>query len=65
MNADGSDQRPMFSDAMNEQINIVYNFVDERTLSWGMKRQLNFRFLSASCADNLSGLVYSKKQLLR
>lgn len=35
MNSDGSDQRPMFSDAVNDQINIVYDFVDERALSWG------------------------------
>jgi dipeptidyl aminopeptidase/acylaminoacyl peptidase len=34
MNADGSDQRPMFSDAMNNQLQITYDFVDERVLSW-------------------------------
>lgn len=34
MNADGSDQRPMFSDEINSQLNIQYNFVDERVLSW-------------------------------
>ncbi len=34
MNADGSDQQPMFSDAVNDEINISYNFVDERALSW-------------------------------
>lgn len=34
VNADGSDQRPMFSDAVNDQLQISYNFVDERALSW-------------------------------
>jgi uncharacterized protein YgiM (DUF1202 family) len=34
MNADGSDPHPMFSDAVNQQLPITYNFVDERVLSW-------------------------------
>ena len=34
MNADGSDQRPMFSDEINDQLDITYEFVDERVLSW-------------------------------
>ncbi len=34
MNADGSDQRPLFSDEINQQLDIEYNFVDERVLSW-------------------------------
>ncbi len=34
MNADGSNQRPMFSDEINNQLNITYEFVDERALSW-------------------------------
>jgi len=34
MNADGSDQRAMFPDAINNQLAIQYNFVDERVLSW-------------------------------
>jgi uncharacterized protein YgiM (DUF1202 family) len=34
MNADGSDPHPMFSDAVNQQLQITYNFVDERLLSW-------------------------------
>ena len=34
MNADGSDQRPLFSDEVNDQININYEFVDERVFSW-------------------------------
>lgn len=34
MNADGSDQRPMFSDEINDQLEIRYDFVDERVLSW-------------------------------
>lgn len=34
MNADGSNQRPMFSDELNHQLQITYNFVDERVLSW-------------------------------
>jgi TolB protein len=35
MNADGSDQRPMFGDAINEAIQFKYDFVDERMLDWG------------------------------
>jgi Tol biopolymer transport system component len=34
MNADGSNQRPMFSEEINTQLNIRYDFVDERVLSW-------------------------------
>ncbi len=34
MNVDGSNQRPMFSDTVNDQLQISYNFVDERVLSW-------------------------------
>jgi hypothetical protein len=34
MNADGSNQRPLFSEAVNNQLNISYEFVDERVLSW-------------------------------
>jgi TolB protein len=34
MNADGSDQHPLFSDEINDQLQITYNFVDERVLSW-------------------------------
>ena len=34
MHADGSDQQPMFSDEINDQLQITYNFVDERVLSW-------------------------------
>jgi Tol biopolymer transport system component len=34
MNADGSEQRPMFSDQVNDQLDIHYDFVDERVLSW-------------------------------
>jgi TolB protein len=34
MNADGSDPQPMFSDAVNDQLDIQYNFVDERVFSW-------------------------------
>lgn len=34
MNADGSDQRPMFSDEINDQLDINYEFVDERVISW-------------------------------
>lgn len=34
MHADGSNQRPMFSEAVNDKLNIQYNFVDERVLSW-------------------------------
>ncbi len=34
MNADGSDPHPLFSDEVNAQLQITYNFVDERVLSW-------------------------------
>ena len=34
MNADGSNPRPMFSDEINNQLDIAYNFVDERVLDW-------------------------------
>ena len=34
MNADGSEQRPLFPDEINAQLDITYNFVDERVLSW-------------------------------
>ncbi|MCB0019491.1 MAG: PD40 domain-containing protein, partial [Anaerolineales bacterium] len=34
MNADGSNPRPMFSDDINDQLDITYNFVDERMISW-------------------------------
>ncbi|MCB9076424.1 MAG: SH3 domain-containing protein [Anaerolineaceae bacterium] len=34
MNADGSNQRPMFSDEINDQLDLTYNFVDERAISW-------------------------------
>ena len=34
MNADGSNPHAMFSDAVNQQLQITYNFVDERLLSW-------------------------------
>jgi uncharacterized protein YgiM (DUF1202 family) len=34
MNADGSNQRPMFSDEVNNQLQFAYDFVDERVLSW-------------------------------
>jgi uncharacterized protein YgiM (DUF1202 family) len=34
MNADGSDQGPMFSDEINDQLTFTYDFVDERVLSW-------------------------------
>jgi uncharacterized protein YgiM (DUF1202 family) len=34
MNADGSNQRPMFSDDVNDQLQFTYDFVDERMLSW-------------------------------
>ena len=33
MNADGSDQRPMFETALDE-ISIGYDFVSERVISW-------------------------------
>ena len=34
MNADGTEQQPLFSDDINQQLNIEYNFVDERVISW-------------------------------
>jgi uncharacterized protein YgiM (DUF1202 family) len=34
MNADGSNQRPLFSDEVNAQLHLTYHFVDERVLSW-------------------------------
>jgi uncharacterized protein YraI len=34
MNADGSDPHALFSEAVNRQLPITYNFVDERVLSW-------------------------------
>jgi uncharacterized protein YgiM (DUF1202 family) len=34
MSADGSNQRPMFSDDVNDQLRLTYDFVDERMLSW-------------------------------
>ena len=34
MNADGSDQQPLFPNEINDQLDISYNFVDERVLSW-------------------------------
>ncbi len=34
MNADGSNQRPMFSDALNDQLTIEYAGMDERALGW-------------------------------
>jgi len=33
MNADGSDQRPMFETALDE-VSIGYDFVSERVISW-------------------------------
>jgi uncharacterized protein YgiM (DUF1202 family) len=34
MGADGSNQRPMFTDEVNDQLQFTYDFVDERVLSW-------------------------------
>lgn len=34
MNSDGSEQRPMFSAEINDQLAIQYDFVDERVMSW-------------------------------
>ncbi len=34
MNADGSDQRPMFSNGALEGLTLSYHGVDERMLSW-------------------------------
>ena len=35
MNNDGSNQRPMFSDAINDQLDIFYSGNDARMLGWG------------------------------
>ena len=35
MNLDGSNQRPMFSDAVNDRLDIEYHGNDERSLGWG------------------------------
>ena len=35
MNADGSNQHPMFAPGTLAGITLQYNFVDERSLSWG------------------------------
>ena len=35
MNLDGSNQRPMFSSAVNDQLDIEYHGNDERSLGWG------------------------------
>jgi uncharacterized protein YgiM (DUF1202 family) len=34
MNADGSSAQPLFSDEINDQLDITYDFVDERVMSW-------------------------------
>lgn len=34
MNVDGSNPHPLFSDEVNDQLQITYDFVDERVLSW-------------------------------
>jgi hypothetical protein len=34
MNPDGSNPHPLFSEAVNDQLPIAYNFVDERVISW-------------------------------
>ncbi len=34
MNADGSNPHPLFSNEVNAQLQLEYNFVDERGLSW-------------------------------
>jgi uncharacterized protein YraI len=34
INADGSNPRPMFSDEIDDQLNLTYDFVDERVISW-------------------------------
>jgi hypothetical protein len=34
MDADGSNPRPMFDEALNAQLHFAYDFVDERMLSW-------------------------------
>jgi hypothetical protein len=35
MGADGSNPHPMFGDALNDQLQFKYDFVDERMLDWG------------------------------
>jgi hypothetical protein len=35
MNADGSNQRPMFAPGVLSAISFEFNNVDERMLSWG------------------------------
>ena len=35
MNVDGSNQRPMFSEAVNNQLEIFYHGNDARMLGWG------------------------------
>lgn len=34
MNADGANQQPLFSNEINGQLALQYNFVDERAISW-------------------------------
>jgi TolB protein len=34
MNADGSDQRPLFPESVQTRLNLQYNGVDERMISW-------------------------------
>lgn len=34
MDYDGSNQHPLFSDEVNDQLNLEYHFVDERVISW-------------------------------
>jgi len=34
MNPDGSNQQALFSDEVNDQLELEYNFVDERVISW-------------------------------
>lgn len=34
MSADGSNQQPLFSDEVNARLQLTYNLVDERVLSW-------------------------------
>jgi Tol biopolymer transport system component len=34
MSWDGSNPRPMFSKEINDRLPIIYNFVDERMMSW-------------------------------
>jgi dipeptidyl aminopeptidase/acylaminoacyl peptidase len=35
MGADGSNQQTMFGDALTDQLQFKYDFVDERAMSWG------------------------------